>query len=139
MLIERAPSGYLEFFSDLEDEILNYPYQPNLNYLIFGDLNVNFLAKSTDTLRRETLMNTSNLMKVVNFPKRTGNNKGKLIDNIFLDTTKYDKIKVKHFINGLADHDTQIFSLKNINISLQKNEFETRIGLINEQTINFLC
>ena len=56
-------------------------------------------------------MYTSNPIQVVDFPTRIGNNKRKLIDNIFLDTTKYDKIKVKQFINDLTDHDTQKFSV----------------------------
>lgn len=137
MFKERALSGNLEqFFSDVGKEILNYPYQPNLSYLICGDLNTNFLTKSTDTLRRETLMNTPNLMQVVDFPTRIGNNKGKFIDTIFLETMKYDKIKVKQFINGLADHDTQKCSvLETLTFHFRKKDFGMRIRLINEQTI----
>jgi hypothetical protein len=63
-----AASGNLEQLFYLLEGILNYPYQRNLNDLIFGGPNINFLTKTTNVLRLETLMNTLNLVKVVVFP-----------------------------------------------------------------------
>jgi hypothetical protein len=50
-------------------------------------------------------MNTFNLMQVVDFLRRIINNNGTLTDTIFVDTTIYDKIQIKPFINCLSDHD----------------------------------
>lgn len=75
-------------------------------------------------------------MQVVDFLTRTANSNGMLIDTIFLDTMKYDKISVKPFVNGLSDHNTQIICLRNINTALQKNDFRRRIWVTDEKTIN---
>ena len=64
--IYRTPSGNLEQLFDLLEGILNYPYQPNLTDLIFGGSNINFLTKSTNALKLETLMNTFNFVQVEN-------------------------------------------------------------------------
>jgi phosphoribosyl-dephospho-CoA transferase len=80
-------------------------------------------------------MNTFNLTQVVDFPTRTVNNNGTLIDNMFLDMTIYDKIQVKPFINGLSDHDAQIICL---NIGSQQSvSKKKKTRLINEQTIKY--
>jgi len=44
------------------------------------------------------------------------NNKGMLIDSIFLDSMKYGCISVYPLENGLSDHDEQILILENIKI-----------------------
>jgi len=80
-------------------------------------------------------MNIFNLMQVVDFPTRITNNNGTLTDTIFVDTTIYDKIQVKPFINGLSDHDAQIICLQNANIGLQQSVRMIKSRLINEQTI----
>jgi hypothetical protein len=74
-------------------------------------------------------------MQVVIFPTRIINNNGTFIDIIFVDTTIYDKIQVKPFINGLSDHDAQIICLQNANIGLQQSVSKIKSRLINEQTI----
>ena len=67
-------------------------------------------------------MHTFILMQVLDFPTRIINNNGTLIDTIFVDTTIYNKIQVKPFINGLSDHDAQIICLQNANIGLQQSD-----------------
>ena len=52
-----------------------------------------------------------------------------------MDTTIYDKIQVKPFINGLSDHDAQIICLQNSNIGFQQSVSKKKIRLGNEQTI----
>lgn len=122
-----------QFYDSLEN-ILNHFLQPNVTYLICGDLNINFFVKNNDTLKLETLMSTFNLTQVVDFPARIINNSGTLIDTIFVDSIIYDKIQVKPFINGLSDHDAQIICLQNAN-GLQQSVSEKKTRLINEQTI----
>ena len=53
-------------------------------------------------------MTTFNLTQVVTFPTRICNNKGTLIDNIFLDKAKLNNITVNALDNGLSDHIAQI-------------------------------
>jgi hypothetical protein len=101
------------------ENILNHFLEPNVTYLICGDLNINLLTKSNDALKFVTLMTTFNLMQVVDFPTRITNNNRTLIDTIFVDTMIYDKIQVKPFINDLSDHDAQIICLPNANSGLQ--------------------
>jgi hypothetical protein len=80
-------------------------------------------------------MNTFNLTQVADFPTIIINNNGTLIDTIFVDTTIYDKIQVKPFINGLSDHDAQIICLQNANTRLQQSVSKIKSRSINEQTI----
>jgi hypothetical protein len=116
----RAPAGNLKHFFDTLEIILNHFLQPNVTYLIFGDLNINLFIKSNDTLKLKTLMNIVNLTQVVDFATTIINISGTLIDTIFVDATIYDKIQVKPFINGQSDHDAQIICLRNANTGLNK-------------------
>jgi len=77
---------------------------------------MNFMTESTAKQKLETIMKTFNLTQVVNLPMRISNNKGMLIDSIFLDTMKYSCISVYPLENGLSDHDEQIPILENIKI-----------------------
>jgi hypothetical protein len=53
-------------------------------------------------------MKTFNLTQVVYFPTRISNNKGTLIDRIFLDSMKYSCISVYSLENGLSDHHAKL-------------------------------
>jgi hypothetical protein len=73
-------------------------------------------------------------MQVVDFPTRISNNNGTLLDTVFVDTMKFDKIQVKPFKNGLSDHDAQIICLQNSNTGLEQSVSKKKSRLINEQT-----
>ena len=109
--------------------------QPNVTFLICGNLNINLLTKSNAASKLLTLMNTHNLSQVVDFPTRRITNKGTLIDVIFVDTTKYDQIQIKPFINSLSDHDAQIICLHKINLISQQKSSKRKLRIINDQTI----
>jgi len=109
--------------------------QPNVTYLLCGDLNINLFIKNIDTLKLKTLMSTFNLMQVVDFPTRIINNSGTLIDTIFVDKIIYDKIQVKPFMNGLSDHDAQIICLQHAKTGLRQSVSKKKTRLINEHTI----
>jgi exonuclease III len=64
--IYRAPTGNLEHFLSLMEKMLTHLLQPKLTFLICGDLNINLLTKSNNALKLLTLMNTFNLIQVVN-------------------------------------------------------------------------
>lgn len=73
---------------------------------------------------------------MINFPTRESNNKGTLIDNIFLDNTKHNCISVYVMENVLSEHDAQILSLKEMQIPLLKiTQKKNKTRLINDQMI----
>ena len=74
--IYRATTGDLKQFYTLMENILNHFLKPTVTFLICGDLNINLLAKSNEAIKLLTLMNTYNLMQVVDFPTRITNNTG---------------------------------------------------------------
>jgi len=116
------------------ENILNKFVQPNVTFLICGDLNINLLAKSNAASKLLTLMNTYNLSQVVDFPTRRNNNEGTLIDVIFVDTRIYDQIQIKPFINGLSDHDAQFIGLHKIDLISQQKFSKRKLRIINSQT-----
>jgi hypothetical protein len=66
------------------------------------------------------MMTTYNLIQVVNFPTRIGNDIGTLINNIFLDFTRLNRYSVYPMKNGLSDHDAQILVLNKLQIPFRK-------------------
>jgi len=64
-----------------------------------------------------------NLFGTVTFPNRIATNSNTLIDNIYIDTNRYN-FKVYPVINGLSDHDTQVMEVLNIFNSNPKNHYK---------------
>jgi archaellum biogenesis ATPase FlaH len=77
-------------------------------------------------------MKTSNVAKVLNFP-RVVNSETILIDSFFLDI-KYNSIAAYPFKNGLSDHDAQIIILDNLSIFLHKMSPIKKVQLNNDHT-----
>jgi hypothetical protein len=80
-------------------------------------------------------MKTFSPTQVVNFPVRIFNNKGTLIDSIFLDNMKYNSTLVYALENGLSDHDAQILVVENMKLPLQKPAHKNETWTVDEQTI----
>jgi hypothetical protein len=133
--IYRFPSGNPNLFLNLLERTLNFLYQPTVTFLIYGDVNINFLAESIAKQRLGTVMKMFNLIQVVDFPTRISNNKGTLLDSIFIDSTKYDNVSVYDFVNGLSDHNAQIIILGNIKNPSRKVALKNKIRVIDAQTI----
>jgi hypothetical protein len=131
----RSPSENPNYFLKLLEKTLKLLYQPAISFVICGDLNINFLTESIVKQNLETLMKTFNLTQVVTFPTRTCNNKGTLIDSIFLDNAKYNNISVHPFENGLSDHVAQILTLGNIKIPYQKYTYTRKTRLVDDKSI----
>jgi hypothetical protein len=75
-------------------------------------------------------MKTFNLTQVVSVPTRISNNKGTLIDNIFIDKAKYNNVSVYPFENGLSYHVAQIVIVEKIRIPLQNHTYVGKTGII---------
>jgi hypothetical protein len=64
----------------------------------------------------DSLLLTYNITSIISFPTRLQKTSASAIDNMFLDTTRFDKYTVIPVINGLSDHDAQL-----LKISTNKN------------------
>jgi hypothetical protein len=133
--IYRSPSGNPNLFLNLLERTFNFLHQLPVTFLACGDLNINFLAESIAKQTLGTVIKTFNLIQVVDFPTRISNNKGTLLDSVFIDSTKYDHVSVYSFVNGLSDHDAQIIILGNIKNPSRKVVLKNKIQVIDAQTI----
>jgi hypothetical protein len=80
-------------------------------------------------------MKTFNLTQIVTFPTKIFNNKGMLIDSIFLDNMKYNSMSVYPLEKGLSDHDAQILVAENMKLPLQTPAHKNKTWTADEQTI----
>jgi exonuclease III len=100
--IYRAPSGNFDLFLSKLDVVLRNLYTATLEYIICGDINVDYLTDNDKKSRLEALLKTYNLTSVVNFPTRIQKNSASAIDNIFIDTSK----TVNYSVCPMMDYQT---------------------------------
>jgi len=131
----RSPSENPNYFLQHLEKILKLIYQPTVSLVLCGDLNINYHTESSVKQNLESIMKTSNLTQVVTFPTRICNNKGTLIDIIFLDNAKFQNLPVHPFDSGLSDHVAQILTLRNITVSLQKYIHTSRTIIMEDKSI----
>ena len=108
----RAPGGNLDYFLEQLDCILNWLDNPKTEYIICGDLNINFIGNNNKKIKVENLLNTYNLIGTVSFPTRVTNSSYSAMDNIFVD--RKNNYTIRPHINGLSDHDAQLITLKDL-------------------------
>ena len=89
-------------------------YSDTTEIIICGDFNINYLQDNTKKQQSDSLLASYNLYSTVTFPTRILGNSPSLIDNIFINTSKYKEYTICPVINGLSDHDAQIITLDNI-------------------------
>jgi hypothetical protein len=129
--IYRSPTGNFDFFVTKLDIILRQVYTVTTEFIICGDINIDYLADSDRKHRLEALLRTYNLTSVVNFPTRTQNHSATAINNIFIDTSKMGDYSICPIINGLSDHDAQSISIHSFNLRPPPKKCR-----INEYTLN---
>ena len=112
--IYRAPSGNFDLFLSKFDVIRNL-YTATLEYIVCGDINIDYLNDSDRKNWLDALLKTYNLKSVVNFPTRIQKNSATVSDNIFIDTSKMGNYSISPIINGLSDHDAQLIILHSYN------------------------
>ena len=133
--IYRAPSGNSDLFSTKLDTILRKLYTSTIEYIICGDINVNYLVDRDRKSQLEALLKTYNLVSVVNFPTHTQQNSTTATDSTFTDITRMGNYSICPINNGLSDHDAQPIILHSFN-SRPPMKKCTLITKINEHTIN---
>jgi hypothetical protein len=109
--IYRAPSGNFDSFINKLDTILKKLFKATIDFIICGDININFLVDRDRKRQLEALFNTYNLTSTVNFPTRTQHNSATAIDNFFIDISKVGNYSIKPEANGLSDHGAQVTTL----------------------------
>jgi exonuclease III len=112
--VYRAPCGNFEHFLNKLEIILNFLYRYNSEFIICGDLNINYLEPSYKKNQLDNLLGTYNLTDTVSFPTRITHNSVTLIDNIFIDNRR--SYTIQSCPNGLSDHDGQNLTLYNLPI-----------------------
>ena len=80
----RASTGNFDLFISKLDTILRKLYTVATEYIICGDINMDYLVGSDRKSRLEALLKTCNLTSVVNFPTHSHKHTITAIDNIFL-------------------------------------------------------
>jgi hypothetical protein len=110
--VYRAPCGNFELFLNKLEIILNFLYRCNTEFIICGDLNINYLEPSYKKNQLDNLLGTYNLTNTVSFPTRITHNSVTLIDNIFIDNRR--SYTIQSCPNGLSDHDGQNLTLYNL-------------------------
>jgi len=109
------------------DIILNQFSKPNIEIIICGDININYLDENCLKWQLDALLATYNLISTVQFLTRSLNGSISTIDNIFIDKSHKGKYTLYPVINGLSDHDGQIIQLENISMQTQSSKSKTRI------------
>jgi len=101
--------------------ILNLLHRNNTQLIICGDLNINYLVENNKKTLLDSLLASYNLTSTVYFPTRIQNNSATAIDNIFIDTSKFDSYVILPIINGLSDHDAQLITINDIHLKVLNN------------------
>jgi exonuclease III len=114
--IYRAPSGEFDLFISKLDTFLRKMYTVTTEYIICGDINIDYLVDSDRKSRLEALLKTYNLTSVVIFPTRTQNYTTTATGNIFIDISKMGNYSTCPTINGLSDHDAQSITLNSFHL-----------------------
>jgi hypothetical protein len=97
-----------------------------MQFIICGDINVNYLPYDNRGKILDTLLALFNLSSIVYFPTRLQNKSATAIDNIFIDTYKFANYVISPLYNGLSDHDAQLI-LRGNDIKIQNSKIIRRI------------
>jgi exonuclease III len=121
----KAPSGDVNEFLRGLDATLKYLYNPKFEFIICGDININYLNENNEKKEVNYLLKTYSLSHTVNFATRIQNYSSTVIDNIFKDSIRLSSSCTSPIVNGLSDHDAQFLTINNITIKSEFNTSET--------------
>ena len=112
LAIYRSPSGNFTNFLKNLDSILNTCHSNKVEFVICGDININYLENGNKRQQLDALLQTYNLTGTVSFPTRKSKASTTNTDNRFITRTK--NYNINPHINGLSDHETQIITVENM-------------------------
>jgi hypothetical protein len=123
--VYRSPNGSFQYFIKGLDNIIKNVYEPDVQLIICGDINVTDLTESKEKQEPNNILNSYNFVSIINFPTRVKNNSRYAIDNIFLDTTHFERYTASSMVYGLSDHDAQMLELYVANLNSKRNNNKT--------------
>ena len=88
LAIYRSPSGKFTNFLKKLDSILNTWCSNKIEFVICGDININYFENCKKRQQLDALLQTYNLIGTVSFPTRKSKTSTTAIDNIFITRTK---------------------------------------------------
>ena len=118
--IYRSPTGSFARFLKLLDIMLKSLYQPKIEFIICGDINVDYLSDNLRKRQLTQLIESYNISHLVDFPTRVQHNHISAIDNIFINNTLLQHCNILPIQNGLSDHDAQYLLVKNLHINIDQ-------------------
>ena len=133
-LYRVSTKDFNQFIKNLDDA-LKHPYEPKVEFLICGDINTDYLIKSSLKKQLASLLTTYNMLHTVNFATRIQYNLRPTTDNIFVDNSTVNLSSISPTINGLLDHVAQILTIKNTYATVNKFPLKQRTRLIDNETI----
>jgi hypothetical protein len=68
--VYRAPVGNFDYFLCKLDAMLKFLYKVNIEFLICGDINVNYVENNSKRTQLDEMLRTYNLIIAINFPTR---------------------------------------------------------------------
>jgi hypothetical protein len=95
------------------DTALKYLYNPIPDFLICGDINVDYLNDNKQK-KQNSLLTTNNFSPTINLAIRTQNHSSTVTDNIFVDITRQSSSSISPIVNGLSDHHVQFLTVNNV-------------------------
>ena len=69
LYVYRAPSGNFDCFLKTLESILNSLHNQKMEFIISGDININYLEKSNKKQQLDNLLVTYNLRSTIHFPQ----------------------------------------------------------------------
>jgi hypothetical protein len=109
LCIYASPTGNFNHFLNLLGATLTHLYKPKMEFLLCGNLNVNYLSDSNCTHQISILLQSYNMAHSADFPTRTHKTSSTANDGILVDYTRINSFKISPLINGLSDHDVKGF------------------------------
>jgi hypothetical protein len=131
----RAPSGDFQQFLRGFYDILKHLYNPKNEFLICGDINIDYLNQNNWKKQINSLLTTYNLKYTANFATRIQNDSRTEIDNIFVDCIRFSSSSTSPIINGLSDHDAQYILINNIAAAGNLIPLKQRTRKVSNETI----
>ena len=71
MVVYRAPTGNFNLFLNKLDDSIKSIYRTDLNLIVCGDMNIDYLIDNTRKRQLDTILKTYNLTAIVTFPTRS--------------------------------------------------------------------
>jgi hypothetical protein len=131
--IYRSPTGNFTHFLTHLEIILNNLYNTSSIFIICGDFNIDYIKDSYRKYSLESLLASFNFFSIITFPTRISKHSSTQIDNIYVNTHKFD-FSVYPAVNDLSDHDAQVIAFTDIFAPTPRQSF-TMARKINKKTL----